>query len=75
MKARPWADKFAAWFYGYETAGGGCKYFYDYDSLAYLFRSAGFAVVEKRGYLDSRLPDVPAIDNRPDQMFFLEATK
>lgn len=67
-------DKFAAWFYGY-VAVGPCKYFFDYDSLAYLFTSAGFSVVERKGYMDSRLEQIALIDNRPDQMFFLEAVK
>ncbi len=68
-------DKYAAWFYGYMTAGGRCRYFYDYDSLAYLFKQAGFRVVERKEYLDSRLEHIELIDNRPDQMFFLEALK
>ncbi|RMD99208.1 MAG: methyltransferase domain-containing protein [Deltaproteobacteria bacterium] len=68
-------DRFAAWFYGYETAGGPCRYFYDYESLAYLFREAGFGTVERRGYRDSRLDDVALLDNRPEQVFFLEAVK
>lgn len=67
-------DKFAAWFYGY-VAVGPCRYFYDYDSLAYLFTSAGFSVVEQKRYMDSRLEEIASIDNRPDQMFFLEAVK
>ena len=68
-------DKFAAWFYGYRTAGGPSRYFYDYNSLAYLFNEAGFSIVERRSYCDSRLPEIHRIDNRPDQMFFLEAVK
>ena len=68
-------DKYAAWFYGYMTAGGVCRYFYDYDSLAYLFATAGFSVVEKKPYMVSRLDHIALIDNRPDQMFFLEAVK
>jgi predicted SAM-dependent methyltransferase len=67
-------DKFAAWFYGY-VAVGPCRYFYDYDSLAYLFKTAGFSVVEKKQYQESRLEHIELIDNRPDQMFFLEAIK
>ncbi len=67
-------DKFAAWFYGYEAVGP-CRYFYDYESLEYLFKAAGFSVVEKREYMDSRLKEIELIDNRPDQMFFLEAVK
>jgi predicted SAM-dependent methyltransferase len=68
-------DKFAAWFYGYIAGKGGCKYFYDYESLAYLFQCAGFSVVERRKFRDSRIEDVALFDNRPDQMFFLEAVK
>ncbi len=68
-------DKFAAWFYGYPAGGHRCRYFYDYESLAHLFREAGFATVERRGYRDSRLADAALLDNRPEQMFFLEAVK
>jgi SAM-dependent methyltransferase len=68
-------DKFAAWFYGYKTAGGPSRYFYDFDSLAVHFYNAGFTTIERRAYRDSRLTDVEDIDNRPDQMFFLEAVK
>lgn len=68
-------DKFAAWFYGYAVKGVPCRYFYDYDSLAHLFTSAGFTTVERRPFRDSRLDHIELIDNRPDQMFFLEAVK
>ena len=61
-------DKFASWFYGYVTQGGFCKYVYDYESLSYLFRRAGFSIVEKRNYLDSRLGHIDCIDNRPEQI-------
>lgn len=68
-------DKFASWFYGYPTAGGPCRYVYDYESLALLFHAAGFSVVEERPFQSSRLADAGLLDNRPDQMFFLEAVK
>ena len=68
-------DKFVAWFYGYTTLGGACKYFYDYESLAHIFKQVGFATVERKGFLESRLADVRLMDNRPEQMFFLEAVK
>lgn len=68
-------DKFAAWFYGYTIGGMPCRYFYDYDALAYLFVEAGFTTVERKPYLDSKLEHIELIDNRPDQMFFLEAVK
>ena len=68
-------DKFAAWLYGYAVDGHPCRYFYDFDSLAHLFRTAGFAVVERKAFGESRIADVRQLDNRPDQMFFLEAVK
>ena len=68
-------DKFAAWFYGYAVEGRPCAYFYDFDSLSHLFREAGFQVIERKAYRESRIPEVDRLDNRPDQMFFLEAGK
>ena len=68
-------DKFAAWFYGYAVGAHRCEYFYDFESLAHLFREAGFSVVERKAFRESRLADVELLDNRADQMFFLEAVK
>lgn len=68
-------DKFVAWFYGYEVYGQSCQYFYDFESLAYLFREARFSVVELKKYRESALNDIELIDNRANQMFFLEARK
>lgn len=68
-------DKFAAWFYGYAIKGMPCRYFYDNESLAHLFKEAGFSIVDTKQFRESRLEDIELIDNRPDQMFFLEAVK
>lgn len=68
-------DKFAAWFYSYAIKGMPCRYFYDYDSLAYLFKEAGFSIVDRKPFRESRLKGIELIDNRPEQMFFLEAVK
>ena len=68
-------DKFVSWFYGNKTAGGCNKYFYDYESLHVLFNSAGFSIIENLPYRHSRLSEISDIDNRPEQMFFLEAVK
>jgi predicted SAM-dependent methyltransferase len=68
-------DKFVAWFYGYAIGSNRCQYFYDFDSLAYLFREAGFRIVERKEYRESRIDEVQQLDNRPEQMFFLEAVK
>jgi len=75
FEGKTMGDKFNSWFYGYLSGGGPTKYFYDYETLADLFISAGFSVVEKKEYMDSRLKDIKSIDNREDQMFFLEAVK
>lgn len=69
-------DKFNSWFYGYEVAKGkGVKYFYDFETLALIFKKAGFSKIENKKYLDSKIKNIELIDNRPDQMFFLEAIK
>ena len=69
-------DKMNSWFYGYETAGGKhCRYVYDFESLSLLFKKAGFNIIEQKKYCESRLPQIALIDNRPEQMFFLEAIK
>jgi len=69
-------DKFNSWFYGYAVAKGkGCKYFYDFETLAIIFKKAGFSKIENKKYLDSKIENIEKIDNRPDQMFFLEAKK
>ena len=75
FEGKTMGDKFNSWFYGYKTHGGSCKYFYDFDTLSELFISAGFKIVEKKDYLASRLENIEKIDNRKDQMFFLEAIK
>jgi predicted SAM-dependent methyltransferase len=69
-------DKFNSWFYGYAVAKNkGCKYFYDFETLALIFKEAGFSKIENKKYQESAIPDIAAIDNRPEQMFFLEAVK
>lgn len=70
------ADKINSWFYGYRITGGkSCKYFYDFETLALLFAEAGFVKIEKKNYMESLIPEIRQIDNRLDQMFFLEAIK
>ncbi|MEO8151884.1 MAG: methyltransferase domain-containing protein [Rhizobacter sp.] len=68
-------DKFNYWFYGHPIRGSGCKYLYDYEALAAIFHRAGFTCVENRPFMGSRLAQIAQIDNREDQMFFLEAVK
>ena len=67
---------FNAYFYDYSNAAGKhCKYVYDYITLERLFVEVGFRAVMQRKYLDSNIEEVKQIDNRPEQMFFLEAVK
>ena len=65
------ADKFGLW---YLRSGFG-KYVYDFESLALLFDRAGFIEIENRKHCESALPEIDTIDNRPEQMFYLEARK
>jgi predicted SAM-dependent methyltransferase len=69
------ADKFVSWFYEHPAGNSYCKYFYDFESLSNLVKKAGFRIIERKKYQDSRLSDIEKLDNRPDQMFFLEAIK
>lgn len=69
------ADKFNEFFYGFHSGDKHCKYVYDFESLAAHFRDAGFALVEKMPFGKSRIAGAELFDNRPEQMFFLEAVK
>lgn len=70
------ADKINSWFYGYKTGRDkSCKYFYDFETLEMIFKEAGFSTVSEKKYMESNIPEIKEIDNRPDQMFFLEAIK
>ncbi|NJB67075.1 putative SAM-dependent methyltransferase [Desulfobaculum xiamenense] len=68
-------EKLNEFFYGFFSGAKHCKQVYDYESLRLLFERAGFTCIEQRDYRDSRIPEVDRIDNRPEQMFFLEAVK
>ncbi len=69
------ADKFNEFFYGFNSGGKNCKYVHDYESLGFLFKEAGFLSIEQKKYQDSKIPQIEKIDNRPEQMFFLETVK
>ena len=75
FRGKTMCDKVNSWFYGYKTAGGTGKYFYDYETLELLFKESGFSLVERKNFRESRIKDIEKIDNREDQMFFLEAIK
>ena len=72
---RTFADKLNEFFYGFHSGDKHCQYVYDFEALRELFIEAGFSVVEEKRYQESRIPGIESIDNRPEQMFFLEAIK
>ncbi|GEO82181.1 methyltransferase domain-containing protein [Pararhodospirillum oryzae] len=69
------ADKLNGFFYGFAVGSKHCRYVYDFPALKALFQEAGFTLVEQRGFQESRFPEAAALDNRPEQMFYLEAVK
>lgn len=75
FKGKTIGDMINSWFYGYGGLPHSGKYMYDYETLALFFKDAGFSKIEQKEYMQSALADVDVIDNRPDQMFFLEAVK
>ena len=73
---KTFGDKLNEFFYGFHSGGGKhCKYVYDFQSLKILFVEAGFSDIQKKAYHESLIPEIDKIDNRPEQMFFLEAIK
>ncbi len=72
---RTFADKLNAFFGGFPSNGKPCRYVHDFESLSCLFEEAGFFDIHEKAYRESRIPGVEKIDNRPEQMFFLEASK
>ena len=73
---RTFAEKFNEFCYGFRShRGKHCRSLYDFETLRLLFEEAGFKTIERRNYRESRIAEVALIDNRPEQMFFLEALK
>ena len=68
-------DKLNEFFYGFGVKDKHCKYLYDYESLKVLIQNAGFKSIEQKKFRESLIPEIHLIDNRPNQMFFLEAVK
>ena len=69
-------DEFNDYFYGFDSGKGKhCKYVYDYITLEALFKECGFVQVMEMIYQHSTIPEADELDNRPDQMFYLEAVK
>ena len=51
------------------------KYMWDFNSLKFLFHKSGFERIENKKFLDSNIPNIDKIDNRPEMFFYLEARK
>ena len=67
--------KLNAYWTGFEAGGHPCKVVYDYETLERIFRNAGFEEVQQLPFKTSSVADLAGLDNRPEQMFFLEAVK
>ena len=65
-------ERINEWFNGYEANGRKCKYVYDLITLYKLFEIFSFAA--GCGFEES-FNSIGMYDNRPEQMFFLEAVK
>ncbi|MEZ7196518.1 class I SAM-dependent methyltransferase [Pseudodesulfovibrio karagichevae] len=68
-------DKLNEFFGGFRAGTKRCRHVYDFQSLSLLFSQAGFDSIRRMEYRESAIPGIEAIDNRPEQMFFLEAVK
>jgi len=51
------------------------KYMYDFELLSKLFEIAGFSNITRCNFHQGTIPDIKALDNRPEDSLFLEATK
>ena len=70
-------DRINRWFGlgdGYKANGQKCKYVYDMETLAEMFKKANFRLINTSFYRDHR-SYLSKYDNRPVEMFFLEAMK
>ena len=69
------ADKFNHFFYGFPSYGKTCKWVYDAESLTNLLAECGFTQIIQKEFMESEIQEIAQIDNRPEQMFFLEARR
>jgi SAM-dependent methyltransferase len=51
------------------------QYMYDAELLAAALRSGGFADIERRAFREGDIPDLPELDNRPEETLYMEARK
>ena len=70
-----YCDKLNEFFSGHSIGDKHGKFVYDAETLALRFAEAGFVRIERKKLGQSVIPEAGQIDNRPEQMFFLEAFK
>lgn len=51
------------------------KYMYDFELLEKLLRETGFTKIKRRSYREGAVPDIDALDNRPEDSLYVEAEK
>ncbi len=51
------------------------KYMYDFEMFSSLLRDAGFGDIQRCQFQEGTVPDIDALDNRPDESLFVEARK
>ena len=51
------------------------KFMYDFEIISEVLRSIGFHSIQKLKYQYGEVPDLPILDNRPDESLFIEAKK
>lgn len=51
------------------------KYMYDFAMLSALLKEIGFRKITRCNFKEGSVPDIGALDNRPDESLFVEARK
>ena len=51
------------------------KYMYDFEILSEMAKSAGFKNIKRCNFNEGTMPDIQALDNRPEDSLFIEAVK
>ena len=51
------------------------QYMYDFDLLRRLLEKTGFTKIERCLYREGKTPDIDALDNRPEETLYVEASK
>jgi len=69
------AEKLNNFFYRLQEDGKKCEQVYDYESLALLFKIAGFNSIHQKQYHEIKIPEFEHLENISEILFFLEASK